>query len=325
MRPNESDLEYLLIRCVAHARPPESVPKMPMNNPRPVVAEETARTHSTVDLYGVSRSSMTKGLKSATGLKSVTELPDQEVSVYRVDLPDHRAMDIHAHTQGQLFSFESGLGIVETSAGSWMFPPRRCGWIPPRHRHSMRSGGLVSGWSLFLPPPLCEALPKKPMVLSLSPFLEQIVLRIASWDKTSPREHSRKSLLEVLVDEIQMAQEQPLHLPMPTDPRLKQLVGEMAKAPETDRSLDAWARWLGMSERSLQRDFQREVGMTIGQWRQQLRLLIALEKLTEGLSVTDTCFVVGYNNVSAFIKAFKRTVGITPLEYVKNQRNGPQR
>jgi AraC-like DNA-binding protein len=79
-----------------------------------------------------------------------------------------------------------------------------------------------------------------------------------------------------------------------------------------------------MSERSLQRDFQREVGMTIGQWRQQLRILVALEKLTAGLSVTDTCFAVGYNNVSAFIKAFKRSVGVTPLEYVKNQRSSPQ-
>ncbi len=63
--------------------------------------------------------------------------------------------------------------------------------------------------------------------------------------------------------------------------------------------------------------------MTIGQWRQQLRILVALEKLSEGLSVTATCFSVGYNNVSAFIKAFKRTVGVTPLEYAKSQRNTP--
>ncbi len=102
-------------------------------------------------------------------------------------------------------------------------------------------------------------------------------------------------------------------------------MGEIVKEPETDRPLGAWARWLGMSERSLQRNFLREVGMTIGQWRQQLRILVALEKLTEGLSVTETCFAVGYNNVSAFIKAFKRAVGMTPLEYVKNQRNSPQK
>ncbi len=159
------------------------------------------------------------------------------------------------------------------------------------------------------------------MVLSLSPLLEHLVLRIASWQQNPPSEGSRENLIKVVIDEIQLAQEQPLHLPMPADPRLNRLVDEMAKNLATDRSLDAWARWLGMSERSLVREFQREVGMTIGQWRQQLRILVALEKLSEGLSVTATCFAVGYNNVSAFIKSFKRTVGVTPLEYAKSQRN----
>ncbi len=258
------------------------------------------------------------------GLRSGTELPNKDVVVYRMNLPD-QAMGIHAHAQGQLFFFESGLGIVETSAGSWMFPARRCGWIPPGHDHSMRSGGVVSGWALFLSPLLCEALPNKPVVLSLSPFLEQVVLRIASWENTPQPDHIRKSLLEVLAEEIKTAQEQPLHLPVPTDPRLKQLVAEMSKDVDMERPLNVWAHRLGMSERSLQRDFQQEVGMTIGRWRQQLRMLLALEKLTEGQSVTDTCFAVGYNNVSAFIKAFKQTVGMTPLDYVKNQRTGRPR
>jgi hypothetical protein len=54
---------------------------------------------------------MTKDLKSAI------EISHEDVSVYRVDLPDHRAMETHAHAQGQLFCLESGLSIVETSAG----------------------------------------------------------------------------------------------------------------------------------------------------------------------------------------------------------------
>ncbi len=251
------------------------------------------------------------------------EMPGDDVFAFRIDLPDQRAMARHAHPQAQLFSLESGLSIVETSAGSWMFPPRRCGWIPSECRHSMRSCGLVRGWSLYLAAPLCEALPQRPMVLSLSPLLEHLVLRIASWQQNPPSEGSRENLIKVVIDEIQLAQEQPLHLPMPADPRLNRLVGEMAKNLATDRPLDAWARWLGMSERSLIREFQREVGMTIGQWRQQLRILVALEKLSEGLSVTATSFAVGYNNVSAFIKSFKRTVGVTPLEYAKSQRNTP--
>lgn len=124
--------------------------------------------------------------------------------------------------------------------------------------------------------------------------------------------------MEVLVDEIAMAQEQPLHLPMPQDPRLTRLVEELSQHPDLDRPLHMWARQLGMSERSLQREFQRETSITIGQWRQRFRILISLERLSEGMSVTETCFAVGYKNVSAFIKTFKRIVGITPLEYSKS-------
>jgi len=171
---------------------------------------------------------------------------------------------------------------------------------------------------MYLAGALCEALPKQPLVLSLSPLLEQMVMRLATWRESVPPEGQRKSFLEVLVNEIAMAQELPLHLPMPQEPRLKRLVEELSQHPGSDRPLDVWARQVGMSERSLQREFQRETGITIGQWRQQFRILISLEKLSEGMSVTDTCFAVGYNNVSAFIKTFKRIVGRTPLEYSKS-------
>src|SRR5580658_2763114 len=109
-----------------------------MNRPRSVVVEEIARGQGSVD-YGVMRSSTTQALKSPT------EVPDEDVSVYRVNLPDQRATETHAHTHGQLFSLESGLSVLETSAGSWLLPPRRCGWIPAGRPHSVRSGGLVRG------------------------------------------------------------------------------------------------------------------------------------------------------------------------------------
>ena len=156
------------------------------------------------------------------------------------------------------------------------------------------------------------------MVLALSPLLEQMVMRVAEWVESPPTEERRKSFITVLVDEIERAREQPLHLPVPGDLRLKRMVEEMSRRPEMERSLEEWAHEVGMSERSLQREFQRETGMTVGRWRQQLRMLVALEQLSEGMSVTETCFAVGYNDVSAFIKAFKKTVGVTPLEYSKS-------
>ena len=93
----------------------------------------------------------------------------------------------------------------------------------------------------------------------------------------------------------------------------------ISKDPQSERNLNVWARFTGMSKRSLLRNFHQETGMTIGQWRQHLRILVALEKLSNRSSVTETCFAVGYNSVSAFIKTFKRIVGMTPRAYSRVQ------
>jgi AraC-like DNA-binding protein len=55
--------------------------------------------------------------------------------------------------------------------------------------------------------------------------------------------------------------------------------------------------------------------MTFGKWRQQLRLLHALRLLAAGETVTTAALEVGYDSTSAFISAFKTTLGTTPGRY----------
>ena len=253
--------------------------------------------------------------------------PAVDAFVWRIPSPSPRNTEEHTHDKGQIFSLESGLAIVETSAGSWMPPPHRCGWIPPNHRHALRSCGDISGWSIYLASSLCDNLPAQPTILSRSELLLQIILRLSEWEKKPPTAGVREHLLSVLCDELQAAEHQPLHLPMPHDPRLKRFVLLLSQQPEHGRTLKTWARLVGMSERSLLRSFRLETGMSIGQWRQHFRILIALEKLSSGVSVSDLCFGVGYQSAGAFSKAFKQIIGMTPLEYsqrFKRQASRPQ-
>lgn len=80
-------------------------------------------------------------------LKTLEEIAAEDAFVYRVDLPDRRAIEAHAHAQGQLFSVESGLCIIETSTGSWLFPAPAL-WLDPRrtstfHAFKRADAGLV--------------------------------------------------------------------------------------------------------------------------------------------------------------------------------------
>jgi AraC-like DNA-binding protein len=55
--------------------------------------------------------------------------------------------------------------------------------------------------------------------------------------------------------------------------------------------------------------------MGFHRWRTQLRIHLALVRLAEGLSVTDTAIECGWSNPSSFIDAFSRAVGQTPGRY----------
>jgi AraC-like DNA-binding protein len=78
---------------------------------------------------------------------------------------------------------------------------------------------------------------------------------------------------------------------------------------------------VGASKRTLVRLFPLQTGMTFREWRQQRRLLYALELLMTGANVTSIALETGYDNSSAFIAMFRRCLGTTPKRYMKTTRN----
>jgi AraC-like DNA-binding protein len=65
------------------------------------------------------------------------------------------------------------------------------------------------------------------------------------------------------------------------------------------------------------RHLKKETGMTFRIWRQQIRLLMSLERLAKGEPVTNVAMDVGYSTPSAFITAFRQAFGTTPKIYFR--------
>ncbi len=59
--------------------------------------------------------------------------------------------------------------------------------------------------------------------------------------------------------------------------------------------------------------------MTFGKWRQQLRLLHALQRLAAGEKVIGAALEAGYGSTSAFISMFRKQLGTTPTRYFKQK------
>ncbi|MBH9342798.1 helix-turn-helix transcriptional regulator [Pseudomonas aeruginosa] len=221
----------------------------------------------------------------------------------------------HSHACGQLYCLERGLLVVEDERGRQALPPRQIAWIPPGHRPAAHSHGALLGWSAYLDTSHCHALPASPGVLACSDFVALIVERATRWPAGSAWSAERENLLRVLLDELRHAVPQRTRLPYPGDPRLRRIAEALLANPGDPRPAAEWARWAGLSSRSLSRLFGTETGMSFAQWRQLARLHAAVERLAAGQAVGEVAWSLGYESPSSFASAFRAVFGETPSGY----------
>lgn len=234
-----------------------------------------------------------------------------------------RELDWHSHVRGQVFCIESGLVHVRTAHGSWLLPPHRAGWIPPGERHWVSLSGVVTGWRVVVAPQESLQLPDQPCVIGIGELLRALVRRAVSWTEQIDLDPSQQRIIQVLLDEIRQAPHQPLHLPMPSDPRLVRIATALFEHPGDGRTLEQWAAWGAISPRTLRRLMQTETGLSFSDWRQQARLTHALEMLARREPVAGISDALGYASPSNFIAMFRRAFGDSPAHYFATRvRNG---
>lgn len=220
----------------------------------------------------------------------------------------------HQHTSGQIYLLTHGMIALETQEQQWAMTAGSIGWLPPHCAHQALACGNVAGWSLYLPEPYCSGLPEQPHLSTASGLIQALVERIALFAGQSLNAPQRR-LLQVLRDEVRMQENTPLQLPLPQDARLLKIARALLNEPADNRTQSEWAAWAGLSTRTLSRRFINETGMTFARWRQQARVIRSLEPLSRGEAVNRIAAECGYDNVSAYIAAFRQRFGTTPGLY----------
>ena len=221
----------------------------------------------------------------------------------------------HIHDSAQLVYASAGVMTVETDDGVWVVPPERAVWVPEFVVHSIRMKGTVEMRTLYLDPSIAPIEGIKCCVVQVSEILRAAILRAVEFEQPYDEDGSEARLVAVILDEIRAAKVAPLHLALPSDPRARRVAEQFLGDLTDRRSIAEWARAAGASERTLERLFRKEVGVTFGAWRRQARLLGALEILADGENVTTAALEVGFEAPSAFIAMFRRRMGMTPAKY----------
>jgi AraC-like DNA-binding protein len=215
---------------------------------------------------------------------------------------------------------QRGALSCEVDGGLWIVPPRSAVWIPGGALHAIKATGALEGYNAFVDPD--ARLPQKCCAVSVTPLLRELLTRAAHLPLLYEEGGANSHLVTLLLDELVAAQIEDLHLPMPTDIRLRRIVEDMIAAPADRGTLDIWARRAGMSERTLLRLIGRETGMSFGRWRQQLGVMLAVKWLSAGSSIQQVAIDLGYESAPSFVTMFRKVLGTSPGRYMAERHSG---
>lgn len=116
----------------------------------------------------------------------------------------------------------------------------------------------------------------------------------------------------VLIDLLAVQRQLPLFVPALRAAVTRRIAEVTLSDPADTPRIRDLATAAGVSHRTIERAFVADASMTIGEWRQRTRIAHAIALLANGRDVKDVALEVGYETPSAFVAAFKKSVGLTP-------------
>ena len=229
----------------------------------------------------------------------------------------------HAHGSDQLIYAIQGIMEVSSGQSVWMIPPQFALWIPSGAFHRIRMSGEVRMRTLYFRPgavlrgfPVCS-------VLCVTPLLRELIVEAVRLRRLHTRNRQDCALRDLLISHLVSATSVPTVVTMPTEPRAKSVAQIIVDNPAESRPLSKLCAENGVSVRTVQRIFRREVGCDMDSWRRQVRLNRAVQLLVAGYSVKEVAFAVGYRQSSAFVAAFRRLFDSTPKAWTASLQSAP--
>lgn len=227
--------------------------------------------------------------------------------------------EFHSHAESQLVFQVRGELTCEASNALWIVPPQSALWVPGGVSHRIRGRAPLEGYSLFVDPRAGANLPRECCAVSVSTLFRELLFRLAARPAHYDLDGPDARLVAVLLDELAAAKVENHRLPMPTEPRLRRLVEAMVANPADASTAEAWARRVGIGERTLHRRLVKETGLGFGRWRQQLHITLAIQRMARGASVQEVATELGYGSASSFVTMFRKALGTSPARYMAHR------
>jgi len=231
----------------------------------------------------------------------------------------------HSHPWGQLAFSVTGVVRVTAVNSTYIVPPSRAVWIPPRVEHVVTVVEEAELRSLYLHqdadqcgPETCPAADspwRACRVIEVSSLLRELVMHLSTDPGPRTPSERERHLSALVLDEMRRAQPVPIGVDLPQDKRLRALCEAVLNDPTRWSTLETCARSANASPRTVARLFRSELGTTFLQWRQQVLLAKALSMAARKIPMAVISAELGYASASAFTAMVRRSVGAPPSRF----------
>lgn len=237
--------------------------------------------------------------------------------------PDSSLSRIDRHdSEGQILFTLSGIVVVSVENGSWVLPPQRALWVPAGVSFGSfaRKSGALRCFALAGTETM--AVPGAVRLLNVSPFFRELLIEASRSEAIVGQAVRSACLKSLILSEFEAELSPGGRMAAPKDSRLLNICQSILTDPSDNRTIDEWARTVGMSRRALTRNFRQQTGLSLAVWRQQARLEEATARLKMGESVTRVAYEVGYESIATFSMVFRQNFGMSPSRYARSDAMG---
>lgn len=214
----------------------------------------------------------------------------------------------HSHPTHELIWNTRGASSLTVGPRTWTITPAVGLWIPAGVRHTAWTPAGTWYRTAMFSVQTTTPIAAEPVAVDVTDLLRLLLDRLAE-----PRlDDESRSKTEAMVLDVLEPSPHELLLRVPDSELLAPIVEALRADVRETGTLEEWSLELGVSARTITRQFQSETGLGFSRWVAASRIQRAIVLLTDGESIDDVAAAVGFRSASAFGTAFRRVTGTSP-------------
>ncbi len=245
----------------------------------------------------------------------------EKMNVVRLDLSE--PVPQHCHSKAHIFVVLEGVASLDVENSQYVIPYGYFVWVPSEVRHRVSfSGHSVSLLKIYFPNNVRTAEVFSQIgVYPMPPLLYGIIDLFKECSITVGRDDWRYELLEATVHTLPhiMADFRfSLRLPTTENCTARRIIENIHRDYYKPLTLQFISRSLGLSERSINRYMQAELGMSFTQYLRTYRVMKAIRRMAASdESLSNIAYEVGYDSLTAFSNTFYKITGMRPSQFFR--------